>query len=67
MADFDYVAIDPAGKERKGSVKADSLDEARVKLDARKLFVVRLEPGAVSVARKRPACRCARPSCRPRN
>ena len=53
MADFDYVAIDPAGKERKGSVKADSLDEARVKLDARKLFVVRLEPGAVSVARKR--------------
>jgi general secretion pathway protein F len=53
MADFDYIAIDPAGKERKGSVKGESIDDARVKLDARKLFIVRLEPGTVEVARKR--------------
>ncbi len=53
MAEFDYIAIDPAGKERKGSVKAGTIDDARARLDARKLFVVRLEAGAVEVARKR--------------
>lgn len=53
MADFDYVAIDPAGKDRKGSIKADSIEEARAKLDARKLFIVALEPGAVESARSR--------------
>jgi len=53
MAEFDYVAIDPAGKDRKGSIKADSIEEARAKLDARKLFIVALEPGAVESARSR--------------
>ena len=53
MADFDYVAIDPAGREKGGSVKADTIEDARAKLDARKLFIVRLEPGAVQAARKR--------------
>ncbi|HUD95240.1 MAG TPA: type II secretion system protein GspF, partial [Sphingobium sp.] len=53
MAEFDYVAIDPAGKERKGAIKAETIDDARAKLDARKLFVVRLEVGAVQAARKR--------------
>ncbi|CCW18912.1 General secretion pathway protein F [Sphingobium indicum BiD32] len=53
MAEFDYVAIDPAGKERKGALKADTLDDARAKLDARKLFIVELSAGAVEVARKR--------------
>ena len=53
MAEFDYIAIDPAGTERKGSVKAGTIDDARARLDARKLFVVRLEAGAVEVARKR--------------
>ncbi|NIJ17008.1 type II secretion system inner membrane protein GspF [Sphingobium vermicomposti] len=53
MAEFDYIAIDPAGKERKGSVKAGTIDDARARLDARKLFVVRLEAGAAEVARKR--------------
>ena len=46
MADFDYVAIDPAGRERKGSVKAEGVEDARAKLDARRLFVVQIEPGA---------------------
>ena len=53
MAEYDYIAIDPAGKERKGSVKAGTIDDARARLDARKLFVVRLEAGAAEVARKR--------------
>jgi len=53
MAEYDYVAIDPVGKDRKGSIKADSIEEARAKLDARKLFVVALEPGAVESARSR--------------
>jgi general secretion pathway protein F len=53
MAEFDYVAIDPAGKERKGALKAQTLEDARAKLDARKLFIVELAPGAVEVARKR--------------
>lgn len=53
MADFDYVAIDPAGRERRGSVKADAIEDARARLDARRLFIVRLEPGAADAARKR--------------
>lgn len=53
MAEFDYVAIDPAGKERKGALKAQTLEDARAKLDARKLFIVELSVGAVEVARKR--------------
>ena len=53
MAEFDYIAIDLAGKERKGSVKADTIDDARARLDARKLFIVRIEPGAIEEARRR--------------
>jgi general secretion pathway protein F len=53
MAEFDYIAIDEAGRERSGHVKAETVDDARARLDARRLFVVRLEPGAVDVARKR--------------
>lgn len=53
MAEYDYIAIDPAGKERKGSVKADTMDDARARLDARKLFIVRIEPGAGEAARRR--------------
>ncbi|NML11208.1 type II secretion system inner membrane protein GspF [Sphingobium sp. AR-3-1] len=53
MADFDYSAIDPAGRERSGSIKAGTIEDARAKLDARKLFIVRIEPGAVETARKR--------------
>nr|WP_087574153.1 type II secretion system inner membrane protein GspF [Sphingomonas sp. CDS-1] len=53
MAEFDYIAIDPTGKERLGRVKADTMDDARARLDARKLFIVRIEPGAVERARKR--------------
>ncbi len=53
MAEFDYSAIDPAGRERSGSIKAGTIENARAKLDARKMFIVRIEPGAVETARKR--------------
>ena len=53
MAEFDYLVIDPAGKERSGKVKAETVDDARAKLDARKLFIVRIEPNvAEKVARR---------------
>lgn len=53
MAEFDYIAIDPAGKERAGKVKAETVEDARARLDARKLFIVRIEPGAAETARRR--------------
>lgn len=46
MSDFDYLALDTAGRERRGSVKAASMDDARAQLGARKLYVVRMEPGS---------------------
>ncbi len=44
MSDFDYLALDTAGRERRGSVRAASVDDARATLSARRLFVVRMEP-----------------------
>ncbi|MGN6268862.1 MAG: type II secretion system inner membrane protein GspF [Sphingomonas sp.] len=46
MADFDYVAIDARGQEKAGHVAASSIEDARASLDRRRLYVVRLEPGA---------------------
>jgi general secretion pathway protein F len=43
MSDFDYLALDTAGRERRGSVKAASIEDARAVLGARKLYVVRME------------------------
>ncbi|EZP51856.1 MULTISPECIES: type II secretion system inner membrane protein GspF [Sphingomonas] len=54
MADFDYLAIDTRGQEQRGHVAAASLDAARAQLDRRKLYVVRLEPGAPAPAQSRP-------------
>jgi general secretion pathway protein F len=48
MSDFAYVALDTAGRERRGSVRADNADEARAKLGARRLFVVRVDPASGS-------------------
>lgn len=45
MSDFDYVAIDFAGKERRGRLTAASKDEARAELLNRKFYIVNLEPG----------------------
>lgn len=54
MPEFDYLAIDPAGKERRGSVNADSMDDARLRLDQRKMFVVKLESGKPKAEKGRP-------------
>jgi len=54
MADFDYVAIDTRGTERRGHVAAVDLDSARASLDSRKLYVVRIDPGSPPAAKGRP-------------
>ncbi|WP_267381061.1 MULTISPECIES: type II secretion system inner membrane protein GspF [unclassified Sphingomonas] len=46
MADFDYLAIDTRGAEKRGHVAAETIDAARGVLDGRRLYVVRIEPGA---------------------
>lgn len=51
MPEFDYLAIDPAGRERQGKIKADSIDDAKARLDARKMFVVRMDAGRADAAR----------------
>ena len=50
MSDFDYLALDTAGRERRGSVRAPSIDDARATLSARKLYVVRVEASNGTVA-----------------
>ena len=55
MAEFDYLVIDPAGKERSGKVKAETVEDARAKLDARKLFIVRIEPNVAEKLARRAA------------
>jgi general secretion pathway protein F len=50
MPDFDYVVIDPSGKERRGHVRADTMEQARETLTGRNLFVVRMAEGRGSVA-----------------
>lgn len=42
MPDFAYTVIDPAGREKRGKVKADSASEARAQLEAKRLFVVKM-------------------------
>ena len=54
MADFDYIAIDTRGAEKRGHVAAMDIDAARTALDRQKLYVVRIEPGSPPVARGRP-------------
>ena len=54
MPDFDYLAIDTRGQERRGHVVADTSDAARAALDSRRLYVVRLEPGAPPAPKARP-------------
>lgn len=43
MSEFAYLVLDRAGRERRGSLRAATPDEAREKLSARGLFVVRME------------------------
>jgi general secretion pathway protein F len=43
LPDFDYLALDTAGRERRGSVRAATSDDARATLSTRRLYVVRME------------------------
>ncbi|MBA2467020.1 MAG: type II secretion system inner membrane protein GspF [Sphingomonas sp.] len=44
MPDFVYVAVDPRGREKRGTVSAASGQVARAGLVARRLYVVRVSP-----------------------
>jgi general secretion pathway protein F len=50
MSEFDYLALDTAGRERRGSVRAASPELARAALSARKLYVVRMEASTGAAA-----------------
>ena len=50
MPDYAYVGLDTAGRERRGSVRAETSEAARGQLEARKLYVVRIEPAAEGAA-----------------
>ena len=51
MADFRYVAIDPAGREKRGHVAAPDNDAARATLIERKLYVVECVSGPPAEAK----------------
>ena len=42
MPEFAYLAVDPQGREKRGTVKAANDSQARAGLEARKLYVVRV-------------------------
>ena len=50
MPDYAYVGLDTAGRERRGSVRAESTDAARAQLTSRKLYVVKIEPAGSASA-----------------
>jgi general secretion pathway protein F len=50
MPDFAYVGLDTAGRERRGSVRAETPDAARAQLAQRRLYVVRIEPRSAAAA-----------------
>ncbi len=50
MPDFAYVAVDPRGREKRGTVSAANDQAARAGLEARRLYVVRVAPQAHSAA-----------------
>ena len=45
MPSFDYLALDTAGREKRGTIDGETLVAARERLDARRLYVVRIAPG----------------------
>jgi general secretion pathway protein F len=46
MPSFDYLALDRGGREQRGSVRADTIEDARAVLDSRRFYVVRIEGGS---------------------
>ncbi len=51
MAEFEYVAIDPKGREKSGRLTAANDVDGRRKLEGQKLFVVKIGPATESPAR----------------
>ncbi|MBX9727736.1 MAG: type II secretion system F family protein, partial [Sphingopyxis sp.] len=45
MADFRYLAVDPAGREKRGHIAAPDREAARAALTQRRLFVIECAPG----------------------
>ena len=50
MPDYAYVGLDTAGRERRGSVRAETPDAARAQLTSRKLYVVTIEARSETAA-----------------
>lgn len=50
MPDYAYFGLDTAGRERRGSVRAETSEAARDQLTSRRLYVVRIEPAAEGAA-----------------
>ena len=48
MPEFAYIAVDPKGREKRGTVKATNDADARAGLEARKLYVVKVKPQAAA-------------------
>lgn len=46
MSEFQYVALDVAGREKHGRIQASTIDEARAELSTRKYYIVQLELGS---------------------
>lgn len=46
MMQFDYIAVDVAGREKRGRIPAADLDDARKQLASRKLYVVSVGEGS---------------------
>jgi general secretion pathway protein F len=50
MPDFAWVGLDTAGRERRGAVRAETREAAQAQLQARRLYVVRIEAAAAAAA-----------------
>jgi type II secretory pathway component PulF len=44
MMDFEYITLDKTGKEIRGVLSAESLQEAKLKLKESGLIIVKVEP-----------------------
>ena len=54
MTDFEYIVIDTAGRERRGSLAAATVEDARAKLGARRFYIVRLDSTVAGTTRAAP-------------
>ena len=60
MAEFDYVAIDPKGREKHGRLTAANDSAGRTQLRTQKLFVVKIAPAAPGPVSKAPRIKLSR-------